>query len=113
MRNRLFDWGKWWFRYESEQLGYGRNSVTGRMCETLKTGVYSQGTGHLVASRADSIIVPDEIHEVDQALEILNKTQLHYIQILYKNSVEKKEIMNYDRDLITVTAESKLIGLLR
>lgn len=112
VRKELYNWGKFWHNYESNQLGYGSNSSTSRICETLEAKLFSVGTANQVADRAESIKVPACVEAVDEAIKTLSKKQILCLKLLYKNAIEQSKIMKYRRDYTTDMAEQKLIGLL-
>lgn len=104
VKERLKDWGRFW-RSKREGSGYGSNSVTGRLCETLRTGVFSQGTKYQVMHTADEIHVPDHIAEIDDCLKYLTPSELVYLKLFYINNKGNRTIF-IDR------AENKIAGLL-
>ncbi|GEM_PF-6742041 len=111
---RLVDWGAFWFRKEFGQ-GYGSNSVTNRLCETLETQIYSQGTAYINADKADAIIVPDWVEELDIAISCLTTSERLSINTKYKIrylSKKHKEWVIRQNNLHTDRAETKLCGLI-
>jgi hypothetical protein len=104
VRHRLKVWGSFW-REKQQGAGFGSNSVTGRLCETLRTGIYSQGTKYQVRDSADEIYVPEHIAEVDDCLQALTASELKQLKKFYVK--QKKE-----RNLFLDRAENKLAGML-
>lgn len=104
IRKRLKQWGRYWAA-QREGAGFASNSVTGRCCETMRTGIFSQGTKWQVKDRAEEIKVPEYIEEIDIAMNQLTQSELIYIKLKYVNN---KAI----RNLFVDRAEHKLAGLL-
>jgi hypothetical protein len=104
VRKELNVWGMFW-AFKREGAGYSSNSVTGRLCETLRTGVFSIGTKYQVRDRADEIRVPEHIQVIDDCLHELTASELMYLKLKYIN---KKRINN----LFIDRAEHKLASLL-
>ena len=66
----------------------------------MRTGVQISGTAIHFSEMSDSIIVPDDINEVDIAVDKLNAPQKMYLRLKY---IGKKRIDNrhiYDAHMI-------------
>lgn len=115
VRNRLVIWGEFWY-YQEMGAGFGNNSPTGRAMETMRTGIYSQGTANQVSHTADSIHVSDEVLEVDDAVISLTRGESKAIakkyKRHYKNDKEREEVKKSRGDILLDRAENKLCGLL-
>lgn len=104
VRERLKSWGGFW-REQQQGAGFGSNSVTGRLCESLRTGVFSQGTKYQVMDRSDEIRVPEHIEEIDNCLSRLTASEVVYLKLKYIN---RKKVKRH----ILESAENKLAGML-
>lgn len=112
LQNVLLAWGQYWYHQETG-AGYGSNSVTGRLCETLRTGIYSSGTAHQVADRSESIIPPQHIQAIDDVLPLLTKAEIKHLNIKYKrdykNNKHREEVKKISNIFID-RAENRLAG---
>lgn len=110
----LSDWGNFWSEKE-KGAGFGSNSVTGRMCDALRTGVFASGTAHMVADRAESIHVPARFQDLDIAITQLSPSERKWILIKYKrpytNKIERAKRMTFT-NMFILRGEHKILGLL-
>ena len=110
----LADWGNFWSDQE-KGAGWGSNSVTGRMCDALRTGIFASGTAHMVADKSDSISVPARFQDLDVAITQLSPSERKWIVIKYKRpfktKVERAKRMTFT-NLFIARGEHKILGLL-
>ena len=74
VRADLKRWGNFWKNKEYEG-GYASTSTTARICETLRTGCYIQGTAHQVSHLADNMPTPLYIVELTEAIDLLDENK--------------------------------------
>ena len=108
----LVTWGKFWHRKE-QGAGYASKSVTGRLCETLETGIFSSGTAIQESDRADSIYVPPHIEHIDDSLKYLTLNERKWLRKKYVRQYNDnfKVAIRYTNIFID-RAENRLCGLL-
>ena len=104
VRRDLKVWGLFWSDAEMGQ-GYARQSVTARICETLRTEIQISSTLYLFSYHADSIYVPPYIQEIGNAVDKLASN--------CKAAIHDKYIKHKKRDDFYLReAENALIALL-
>lgn len=84
LRLLLSRWGNFWLFNETHDAGgFGRVSPSGRLIERGGVGIQSSGTGYL-DSRADTMFVPADLVEIDEAVESLQRQGRVAVRIRYR-----------------------------
>ncbi|MAI64812.1 MAG: hypothetical protein CL600_08055 [Alteromonas sp.] len=104
VRKDLRVWGSFWARAEQGQ-GYARQSVTARICEMLRTQVFSSPDLHLYSNQVDSLFVPLHIEEIGRVIDKLP----HNFKLALKDKYIKNKVRN---DYYLREAENLLISRL-
>jgi len=104
VRKDLRCWGLFWSQKKLGS-GYARTSVTAKICETLKTEVYTSSDLHLFNSSADSIYIPPHIERIGDAINKLSFGCRKAVNDKYIN-------LNECSDFYIREAENSLIPLL-
>jgi hypothetical protein len=110
----LVDWGQFWDEKERGS-GYGSNSITGKMCETLRTGIFSVGTAHMVSHTSDAINVPERLYLIDSAITRLTFNERKWLVAKYKKPFRGKEELKERvkfTNMFIAKAEHRLLGIL-
>jgi ribosomal protein S3AE len=110
IRRNLYAWG--WYQARQEMgTGFASKSVTYKICEMLKTQIWSSSDLHLFSHLSDSMIEPDHIEQITNAVAKLPKLQRIEIRKKYisKQKDNGKEIDNYH----TREAENFLLGVIK
>lgn len=93
-RSELKRWGNYW-RHKEYQGGFASTSATARICETLRTGCYIQGTSHQVSHLADNMPEPDHIKVITEAV---NKLSEKCKQAIIQKYIKKQPVKGYFLD---------------
>jgi len=90
-RKELARWGNFW---RSKEYGSGFSSVspTARICETLRSECYTEGTAHQVSHLSDNIYEPADVLRVSA---IVNKLSGNCRQAILAKYVKKKQVTGY------------------
>jgi hypothetical protein len=107
LRAELRAWGRYWATKEELQ-GYASTSVTERCCEVMRTGVWISSDKHLFSHQSDSILPPEWVLVIDNAVSSLSPTQRSVItaKFIKNKQIDGQESMHLAK------AESFLLGII-
>lgn len=104
VRASLKAWGLFWAEKEFG-TGFGSTSSTAKICDMLKTQVYSSSDLHLFSHLSDSIFEPEHIENIGLAVDKLSLKCREALKLKY---IKMKDLDNYH----TREGENGLLGLL-
>lgn len=107
LRAELRAWGRYWASKEELQ-GYASTSVTERCCEVMRTGVWISSDKHLFSHQSDSILPPQWVLVIDNAVSYLSPAQKAVINAVF---IKNKQI-NRIGMMHLARAESFLLGVI-
>lgn len=107
LRAELRAWGRYWASKEELQ-GYASTSVTERCCEVMRTGVWISSDKHLFSHQSDSILPPEWVLVIDNAVSSLSPNQ----KAVINNVFIKNKKLNRLGFVLLAKAESNLLGIL-
>lgn len=90
LRAELRAWGRYWASKEELQ-GYASTSVTERCCEVMRTGVWISSDKHLFSHQSDSILPPEWVLVIDNAVSSLSPAQKAVINAAF---IKRKQLGN-------------------
>lgn len=87
-RIELKRWGNFW-RSREYGNGYASVSPTARICETLRSECFTQGTSHLISHLSDNMHEPDDIRAISEIVNRLsNQCRLALVRKYVKKTAE-------------------------
>lgn len=106
LRAELRAWGRYWASKEELQ-GYASTSVTERCCEVMRTGVWISSDKHLFSHQSDSILPPEWVLVIDNAVSSLSPAQKAvinavFIKKLKPSGFRKVSLLKAEIALLTV-----------
>ena len=107
MRRLLKSWGRWWEARETIQ-GYASTSVTARIIDIERTGIWASSDKHLFSHGSDSIQPPQWVADIDHKVSFLKPS---YIAIINRRYVKNRRMLGNQRRLLLL-AERDLQGIL-
>lgn len=107
LRAELRAWGRYWASKEQLQ-GYASTSVTERCCEVMRTGVWISSDKHLFSHQSDSILPPQWVLAIDNAVSSLSPSQKAVINAVFIKNNKPTETIK----LTLLKAESELLLIL-
>jgi hypothetical protein len=94
LRAELRAWGRYWASKEELQ-GYASTSVTERCCEVMRTGVWISSDKHLFSHQSDSILPPEWVLVIDNAISNLSVYQKAVVAAVYIKRKKQNKIGLY------------------
>lgn len=104
VRRLLKDWGKYWATQEWP-LGFSRTSITAKVIEQAKTGIFASTNKNGARYDSASIRPPAWVNQIDQIAETLPQVQRRalnrrYIKNVTLNNTEKLALINAELELL-------------
>lgn len=107
LRRLMKSWGRWWEVRETIQ-GYASTSVTARIIDIERTGIWASSDKHLFSHGSDNIRPPQWVADIDQKLSNLKPA---YIAIINRRYVKNRLLIGNQRRILLM-AERDLQSLL-
>ena len=108
----LYVWGKFWASKEQGQ-GFASISITARICDMLRTEIWSSSDLHLFSHLSDNVFEPEHIELTTNAISKLSNNCKLAIYSKYKHLLKMEEIPKELKTNFWVDkAENELISLI-
>ena len=108
----LYVWGKFWASKEQGQ-GFASISITARICDMLRTEIWSSSDLHLFSHLSDNVFEPEHIEITTNAISKLSNNCKLAIYAKYKHLLPMKEVPKESLDNYWIKeAENALIGMI-
>jgi len=106
----LYVWGKFWAQKELG-AGYASISITARICDMLRTQIWSSSDLHLFSHLSDNVFEPEHIELTTIAINKLSTNCKKAVSAKYKHMHQMHELPKEIKDNYwTREAENQLLG---